>query len=437
MRSHEEVGETAHERIFALVDCNNFYASCERVFNPRLRREPVVVLSNNDGCVIARSNEAKALGIGMGDPYFKQKKSFAASRIHVLSSNYSLYGDLSARVMERLHNFSSDVEIYSIDESFLDFTHFRYHNLLSHAEKLRESVYDWTGIPVSVGLGSTKTLAKVANRIAKKNPDIHRGVFSAVPPANLEDILENTTVNDIWGVGPAYAQKLIKKGIRTARQLRDADERWVRKNMTVVGLRTLYELRGVSCIPLEESPPSRQQIVSSRSFGSEAYTLDEMKEAVSTYAAIASEKLHREELAVAHLSVFVSTNRFKEGPGYFNRGAVRFDVPTSDTSLIISGALRVLETIYQEGYGYKKTGVILTELTPRDSLQMHLFSDTENPRSRSLHDALQDVKQRYGKNALRYAVMGPTEGREWHTKFQFRSPRYTTRWDEIPIVHAR
>jgi DNA polymerase V len=303
--------------IFALVDCNNFYASCERVFNPGLKGQPLVVLSNNDGCVVARSNEAKALGIGMGVPEFQIRPVLRAHQVQVFSSNYTLYGDMSQRVMETLEPFSPDLEIYSIDEAFLSLSGFASRNLTEYGRTIRNTVKRWTGIPVSVGIAETKTLAKIANRVAKRTPDIG-GVFDLLACPDRDALLGRIAVEDVWGIGPNHARRLKQHGITTALQLRGADDQWIRKHLGIVGLRLVMELRGVSCLDLEQCPSPKQSLTCSRAFGTLISTLAEMEEAVSVYTSRVAEKLRRERLAATVLTVCLSTNEYKEGPQYSN-----------------------------------------------------------------------------------------------------------------------
>ena len=297
--------------IFALVDCNNFYVSCERVFQPCLNGKPVVVLSNNDGCVIARSEEAKALGIPMGLPFFQMRERFTGHTIETYSSNYALYGDMSTRVMTILKQFSPEVEVYSIDEAFLNLAGCGNGDLISYGHLIHRSVKQWTGIPISIGIGETKTLAKLANRLAKRSDHV-QGVVDLTSSQHQDDILASIPVKDIWGIGRSYSRLLQSNGIRTALELRDADDRWIRQQMGVVGVRIVWELRGISCLPLELSPPPKKSLMVSRSFGRPIATLDEMREAVATYTTRAAEKLRRHRLAAGILSVFLMTNRFKE-----------------------------------------------------------------------------------------------------------------------------
>ena len=276
--------------LFALADCNNFYASCERVFNPKLAGRPAIVLSNNDGCVVARSNEAKALGIAMGVPAFQIRHLIRKHDVQVFSSNYALYGDLSQRVMETLQQFSPEVEVYSIDEAFLNLSGFTNINLTDYGRRIRATVKQWTGIPVSVGIAETKTLAKIANHVAKRTEGTD-GVFDFTAWPDRDSVLARVLVEEVWGIGPNYARLLTQHGITTALGLRDADDHWIQKQMGVVGLRTVHELRGISCLPLEQCPPPKQGITCSRSFGRPVTTLAEMREAVAAYTARAAEKL--------------------------------------------------------------------------------------------------------------------------------------------------
>jgi DNA polymerase V len=419
--------------IFALVDCNNFYASCERVFNPKLNGRPIVVLSNNDGCVVARSNEAKALGIGMGVPEFQIRPLLRAHRVHVFSSNYTLYGDMSQRVMETLEQFSPDVEVYSIDEAFLSLVGFERRNLVEHGRLIRRAVKQWTGIPVSVGIAETKTLAKIANRIAKRTPDTG-GVFDLLACPDREALFGRVAVEDVWGIGPNHACLLKQQGITTARQLAGADDQWIRKRMGVVGLRLVMELRGVSCLDLEQCPAPKQSLTCSRAFGKLINTFAEMEEAVSVYTSRVAEKLRRGGLAATVLTVCLTTNEFKEGPQYSNALTLNLPVVTDSTSELIRCALHGIRAIYRDGYLYKKAGVILTGLVPANQTQADLFDDRDRGRSKRLMSALDSINDRWGAGTLHYASSGITKA--WKTQFHRRSRAYTTDWDELPVVTA-
>jgi DNA polymerase V len=422
--------------VFALVDCNNFYAACERLFNPKLAGQPIVVLSNNGGCVVARSNEAKALGITMGVPEFQIRPLLRAHHVHVFSSNYQLYGDLSQRVMETLEQFSPDLEIASIDEAFVSLAGFERRNLTDYGRQIRKTVKQWTGLPVSVGIAETKTLAKLANRVAKRTSD-QDGVFDLLACRDRETLLSQVAVEEVWGIGPNYARLLTQHGITTALQLREADEHWIRRHMGVVGLRVVAELQGRSCLDLDVCPAPKQGITCSRTFGRAVSTLAEMEEAVSSYVSRAAEKLRGEGLAATVLIVFIMTNAFSEEPQYRNSMTCELPVGTDTTSELIRAALKGLRRIYRDGYRYKKAGVMCTALVPAGQVQPNLFDlfDQQNrPRSKRLMTALDAINDRWGAGTLQYASSGLTKA--WKTQCHRRSPAYTTNWDELPVVNA-
>jgi DNA polymerase V len=413
---------------FALVDCNNFYASCERVFQPGLRGKPVVVLSNNDGCVIARSNEAKALGVEMGAPWHLNRELFERENVIVRSSNYTLYGDMSGRVMRVLSDFTPDLEVYSIDEAFLGLSGFET-RLPEHAADLRRTVLQWTGIPVSVGIAPTKTLAKVANRFAKKDLD-RNGVFVMTNEPQIESTLERMTLTDLWGVAGRMAQRLTELGITTPLKLRESDPAFIRERFNVVMQRMVLELRGVSCLDLEDHVPDRKSIIASRSFGRPITTLQEMEEAVASYVARAAEKMRRQNLATAHLCVFVETNRFKPtDPQYNVSRAIRLPVASADTGTLAKAASRVIRAIYKSGFRYKKAGVMLLDLAPADRVQGDLWTSPDTPRSKSLMKALDSLNEYYGRGTLTYASAGRQQA--WKLRRDHISPRYTTSWEEL------
>ena len=415
-------------RLLALVDCNNFYASCERVFQPELRGKPVVVLSNNDGCVIARSNEAKALGIEMGAPWHLHKAAFAEAGVVVRSSNYTLYGQMSARVMSILAEFTPELEVYSIDEAFLDLQGFD-DRVEAHARDLRATVLRWTGIPVSVGIAPTKTLAKVANRMAKKDPACH-GVALLMTAATQEAALARMELTDLWGVARRTAEKLQAIGITTPLQLRQADPRFVRERFSVVLERTVYELRGLPCIALEEVTPNRKSIMASRSFGRPVTTATEMAEAVATYTARAAEKMRRQSLATANLTIFVHTDRFRpDDPQHNASQGVQLPVATADTGKLTSAALRGLSAIWRGGFSYKKAGIMFLDLVPATDVQSGLFDQPDTPASRRLMAVVDQLNARYGRDTISYARSG--RQRDWKLRSEHLSPRYTTRWEEL------
>lgn len=411
----------------AHIDCNNYYVSCERVFNPKLQHRPVIILSNNDGCVIARSNEAKALGIKMGTPLFKTQHLVEEYDVTVYSSNYSLYGDMSLRVAEALQSFTPEVEIYSIDEAFMQLDAASDEMFSRQATEIKNKVQQWTGIPVSVGLAPTKTLSKIANRIAKKDQTVQgdrQGVLDLMPQQAQTAALDETAVEAVWGIGPAYAKLLHAAGINTARQLRDADRRWIRKRMTVVGARIIEELRGVSCLPLEQCPPQKKSITCSRSFGVLVESFDEVREAVAVYMTRAAERLRKNHLAAGVVTVFISTNRFSKEPQYSNSITYELAYSTDVTKELLEWACKGLEKIYRKGYRYKKAGVMLNGLVPAEQLSVRLYGDEPFERSRQLMKAVDEINARHGRDTVRFGVAA-SDGR-WKTKFLHRSPRYTT-----------
>jgi len=413
------------KQIFALVDCNNFYASCERVFNPKLEGRPVVVLSNNDGCVVARSNEAKALGIGMGVPAFEVADIIRKNHVEVFSSNYALYADMSSRVMETLSAFTPDIEIYSIDEAFLNLAGFGC-SWTDYGRKIRRTVRKWTGMPVTVGIARTKTLAKIANKIAKKSAGAN-GVLDLTDSAYLNKALVQTPVEKVWTVGIKTAIKLKRVGIKTALELRDADVGWIRRKFGVVGARTVYELRGNCCYRLERNPPLKKSIMVSRTFAKPVESLEKLKEAAASYAARAGEKLRQENLAAGVMTVFVTTSRFIK-KSYFNSHTVLFDVATNNTIELIQNACASIERLYRKGAAFKKCGVVLGGLVPENRIQRNLFDNVDREKCARLMRTIDAVNA--GSNCpLRWAAEGINQ--TWKLKFQRRSRRYTTHWDEL------
>jgi DNA polymerase V len=415
-----------------LIDANNFYVSCERVFDPALQGKPVVVLSNNDGCVIARSEEAKALGIPMGLPAFQLAQQFARHTIDVYSSNYALYGDMAARVMETLAQFTPEIEVYSIDEAFVSLTGIDT-NLMTYGRLIRQTVAQWTGIPISIGIGETKTLAKLANRVAKRTKHAE-GVIDLTVASTREAMLQATPVHEIWGIGPSYSRLLKAHAIHTAFQLREANDRWIRAKMGVVGLRIVWELRGIACLSLIQCPPPKKSLMVSRSFGKAITTLTEMQEAVATYMARAAEKLRRNRVAAGVLTVFLMTNRFTDEPQYSNAVTLTLPVATNDTAELLAYARSGVEHIFQVGFRYKKAGVLLTELVPAQQIQLSLFDMKDRERSARLMAAVDYLNTHMGAGTIRYAAMGGNP--RWHMRSARRSPRYTTRWEELVVVRA-
>jgi DNA polymerase V len=408
---------------YFLIDCNQFFVSCEQVFKPYLNRKPVVVLSNNDGCVIARSKEAKALGIPMGAPAFKYVDLFKAQKVVVFSSNFNLYGDISRRVMQTLSHFSSEMEEYSIDEAFLKI---ETEDPLTIAQEIKKTVLQWTGIPVSIGIGSTKTLAKVANDIAKKK----EGIFAFENNAQCDAVLKTLPVQDIWGIGRNLSDSLKEAGIADAWSFKEASDTWIKKRFSVILLRTAYELRGISCLSLNELPVPRKSIVHSRSFGTPVSKLSEIEEALASYTAKAAEKLREEELLPTFLTVFLLTSRFSK-QAYSNSWTMSLDEPTSFTPELVVKGKEALRKIYRSGYIYKKVGIVMGGFTQTTNVQPDLFrSDLQQThKQKKAMDAIDSLKGRYGGSAIRFASEGLEQ--RWKMKRGHATPRYTTCWNEL------
>lgn len=418
---------------YAMVDCNNFYVSCERVFDSSLENRPVVVLSNNDGCVIARSNEAKALGIKTGDPLFKHKAFFARHGVRIFSSNYALYGDMSARVMQVLARFSSAMERYSIDEAFLQVPERPPDALRALAAAIRRTVLRWTGIPVCVGLARTKTLAKIANRLAKKTPG--SGGFRLLDdPADIEARLARIPVGDVWGIGSGHARFLQAHGIVTAGQLAHQPCDWVRRHLTVCGLRTVRELRGEPCIAFEENPPPARSLMCSRSFGTRTADLGSLEEALSTHVQQAAVKLRRKKLRAGAVQVFWETSRFRPGEYCANSGCEALAVPTACTFDLHAAALRILRAIHRPGHACQRIGVLLLDLAP-ESFRQLTFGDLapERHSRTTLMRVLDRVNAVHGRGTLVLAAAG-LGAKPWHMRQERLSRRYTTRWSELPVA---
>lgn len=423
------------DNVVALVDCNNFYVSCERVFNPKLEARPVVVLSNNDGVIISRSNEAKALGIGMAVPFFKVQRLIQEHDVLVYSANFALYGDMSRRVMTALSQFSPGMEVYSIDEAFLDLSGFKVSGLTEYGRTIRATVKQWTGIPVSIGIAITKTLAKLANELAKHSSRAG-GVVNLVNSTHLERALSQVEVEDVWGIGRKTAPRLREQGIKTALDLCNANETWIEKHLGMTGLRTVTELRGTPCITLESSPPPKQGITTSRSFGVPVESLADLKEAVADYVSRAAEKLRGEGSVAKVLTVLLMTNPFGRDPQYHNSISIEFPVPTDSTPELLRSALTGTEKVFRKGYRYHKAGVMLTGLMPRGQTQTDLWEQGEPDRGRKerLMRALDAVNARMGAGTVAFAAEGIHK--VWRMKSERRSKRFTTRWDELVEVKA-
>jgi DNA polymerase V len=429
------------EPTFALVDCNNFYASCEKLFRPDLKHRPLVVLSNNDGCVVARSKEAKALGIKMGVPIFKIRHELRQHNIAVFSSNYTLYADMSARVMRTLEELAQRVEVYSIDEAFLDLTGTQ--SLLDNSQfgqQVRQIIGDWTGIAVCVGIAPTKTLAKLANHAAKKYPAT-QGVVDLSDRRRQQRLLALLPADEIWGIGRRLGLRLQQMGINSALDLANANPKNIRQHFSVVVERTVRELNGESCIDFEELPPTKKQIVCSRSFGERVTSLQEMREAICKHSARAAEKLRKEKRYAKIITVFIRTSPFNaQQPQYANSLSGELSVPSDDSRDLINQAIRLLEHIWRDGYAYAKAGVMLSDFYEPGVYQPDIFDQQPNGKGRRGHRESQtlmstlDKINRQGKSKLFFAGQGVKNNsgtKSWVMKREHLSPAYTTNWNDI------
>jgi len=418
--------------IFALIDCNNFYVSCERVFQPSLRNKPVGVLSNNDGCIVALSDELKKLNIPRGTPGFKIKHLLKKYDIKLFSSNYALYADMSARVMEILYQFTPDVEIYSIDEAFLSLVGFEHLNLTDYGKKIQKTVKQWTGIPVSVGIGPTKTLAKIANRIAKKHKG-YKSVFNILNHPKTDEILASIDVKHIWGVGPRYAKMLHRHRICNALELANAPQNWVKKRMTIVGLKTCKELKGISCLDLEMDISPKKEIVSSRSFGKPVSTLEELQEAASSYCIRAVEKLRSQRSVASGIMVYIATNPFKDEPQYVNFANSRLSTPSAFTPDFLKLVNKDVETLFRSGYKYKKVGVMINDIVSEENAPLDFFEPSYlDDERKTIMDCVDNINKKRGNNKVTFAKVGTKQ--RWKMKREKLTPQYTTKWNELPLV---
>ena len=423
----------------ALIDGNNFYVSCERVFQPELEGKPVVVLSNNDGCVVARSAEVKALGVPMGIPWFKLKDLAKQHGIIAKSSNYTLYGDMSQRMHSVIAQFSPEQEIYSIDETFLDLTGFN-RDLVAYGQEIRQRVRQWTGIPVCVGIGSSKTLAKLANHCAKKAhvPSMADGVtdLNQLSASGLRKLFSRIEVGEVWGVGRKIQERLAGMGIETVQQLKDSSLSRIKKEFNVVLARTVAELNGESCLALEEVAQPKQQIMSSRSFGQPVFLLEDLNEAVVSYTSRACEKLRHQHHVAGSIQVYVRTNPFKpDEPQYNNGVTVKLLHPTNNTFRLAEAALYGLKKIYKLGYAYKKAGIMLTDLCPENRVPVDLFSGFDLPetqRAKTLMATLDEINAKMGRGTVRSAGEGIQKA--WAMRSNNKSNAFTTDWKQLPIV---
>jgi DNA polymerase V len=423
-----------NNKIFALVDCNNFYVSCERVFNPKLNNVPVIVLSNNDGCVVARSEEAKKLGITMGIPFFKIENIVKANSVKVFSSNYALYADMSERVLNTLAAFTPNIEPYSIDEAFLNLGNLGINDLTAYGKNIRKCIFKDTGIPVSVGIATTKTLAKIANEYVKHNLKLS-GVFDITTFPKMDRLLDHVPVYDVWGIGGAFGKMLMGKGILTAKNFRDASESFVKSNMGVMGLRTQYELQGISAVDLEEVIGPKREIISSRSFGKYVTDITELEEAVSQYTIRAAEKLRRQRSICSIVYVTLQTNHHKlTDLQHAETRSITLAEPTNYTPELIRHTEYLLRKAYKKGFNYIKAGVMLSGILPEDSMQLSVFKSGNRIKQSSAMKVMDSINNIWGRDTLKIASSGIMQ--KWAMKRQHISQRYTTKWDELLSVRV-
>ena len=417
-----------NKKKIALIDCNSFYVSCERLFNPKIKNVPVVVLSNNDGCVISRSTEAKKIGIKMGEPYFKVKELVKKNNVQIFSSNYSLYGDLSRRVMKVLKGFSDKIEIYSIDEAFIDLSHIKDENIEDYGKKIRERVLKWTGIPTSVGISCTKTLSKVANHVAKKNKT---GVIFLKD--NIDDVLKNFDISDIWGVGRQLSKLYIKNGINNAYKLKNISNSWVKKSTNVLGAKTVMELRGIPCINLETEETKRKSCCVSRSFGRKIESLNKLKESITTHCLNAAEKIRNDNQTTRSITVFIRTSPFDKNRKYYSNSlTIDLPVATNNSLELVKVAIEGLKKIYKYGYFYQKAGVILSKLSEAGEKNLNLLTPILENKSQTLMKAIDVTNAKYGRNVISVAQAGINNS--WKMRREHSSKIDTASFDSLPKI---
>jgi DNA polymerase V len=414
----------------ALIDCNSFYVSCERLFNPKINNKPVVVLSNNDGCVISRSTEAKRIGIKMGEPYFKVKELVKKNNVRIFSSNYALYGDISRRVMKTLKSFSDKIEIYSIDEAFVDLSHIEEKEVDNYGKEIRERILKWTGIPTSVGIANTKTLSKVANHIAKKNKT---GVIYL--NENIDGHLKNFCISDIWGVGKQLSKLYIKNGIDTAYKLKNISNSWVKKSTNVLGAKTVMELRGIICINLETQETKRKSCCVSRSFGKKVESLDKLQESITTHCLNAAEKIRNEEQITKCITVFIRTSPFDKYRKYYSN-SITIDLPvaTSNSLELVKTAINGLKKIYKYGYFYQKAGIVFSKLRDASENEFNLLAPIMENKSQTLMKAIDFTNAKYGRNAISIAQAGINNS--WKMRKEHSSKIDTASFDSLPKINV-
>ena len=420
--------------MFALADCNNFFVSCERVFRPDLENKPVIVLSNNDGCAIARSNEAKALGIKMGDPLFKIRSLVQQHNITIFSGNMPLYADFSQRVRAVLRDHAPHIEVYSIDEAFLDLRGMEHNDLDAFAKTLSHECRRLTGIPVSVGVAPTKTLAKIASKLCKQYPKLRGGCFM-YRPQDIEKVLRKYPIEEVWGIGRRHAPRLKEMGIATAYDFRSLTEEWVRKRMGITGVRTWRELQGIPSIEFEHIAQPKQSICNSRSFSTEIYDLRELTEQIAKFAALTAEKLREQNSLCRQITIFAATNRFRSDEvQQYGNILIPFTEPTNSSLLIVHAAREAVREIFVGGNGYKRAGVIASQITAMEGTMRSMFNDAEQEQHRRLMQAIDSINRTSGDNTIVVASQGLNAIK---SNSEHRSPRYTTRWEDIPIAKIR
>ena len=418
--------------MIALADCNNFYASCERVFNPGLKNKPIVVLSNNDGCIIARSNEAKVLGIKMGVPVFQVRDIIDNNNVYVFSTNFALYGDMSSRVMSLLSDISPEIEIYSIDEAFMNFTGVK--DSVHLASRMKSVVTKSTGIPISIGIAATKTLSKVANYFAKKQTA--NGVYALTEQQQIVQALKELPVSKLWGVGSRHLRMLNSYGINTAYDFIQLNEEWVLEKMTIMGLRMQRELKGDPCFGIDAYPSRKKNIRTSRSFGVKVKSLQTIQESIIAHAARCAEKLRIENSCARYVSVILRTNPFSKSQDYYyGYKSINLEIPTNDSMEIVNAAKILLGSIYKEGLIYTKSGVIVGDTVPADQVQLNLFySEQGREKRKNLYKSVDFINQTMGRDKIQ--LLGQGIAKKWKLKQENLSPCYTTRWTDLLRIHC-
>ena len=425
------MSSTQHTKKIALVDCNSFYVSCERLFKPSLIRKPVIVLSSNDGCIISRSNEAKALGIKMGDPYFKAKEIIKKNNVYVFSSNYSLYGDISRRVMKTLKYFGTEIEVYSIDEAFLDLTGISDELVELFGKKIRNTILEWTGIPTSIGIASTKTLSKVANHIAKKEKS---GVVSLINTKDIDIILEKININDVWGVGRQLTKFYITNNISNAKQLKNISNTWIKKNSNVLSSRTAMELRGISCISLETNQTKRKSCCVSRSFGKKVEKFQDLRESITTHCLNAAEKIRSEYLLAKSITILIRTSPFQNKEIYYsNSKTIDFPIATDNSIEIVKTALIGLKSIFKEGFQYQKSGITLSGLSSPEN-NKNLFSSIKKDKIKNLMQSIDYTNYKYGRSTL--SLADACINKKLKIRKQFSSKIDTADFYHLPTIRT-